>query len=234
MTRCQDWIRGMLRQIGCPASSARRGFGWCCLRTRRTGRSPAPMEWARPPSPTVSPCCSRRRRPCLHAAMSQPTVEHVLLSLAIALLPWASVDDTNRRLKGGVVVGAGHFRPNVHVSGCSAWEEDEMPSLAFRGPSPSSPSSPPLARFRLVKPCSRCTVPTVNPWTAEREASGEPLKLLRRFRAAELLRHSARLHKAFYSRPELAGEAYFGQNVLVEMPSAGVFLSVGDVAEVEW
>lgn len=149
----------------------------------------------------------------------------------ILLTSQASIDDVNRRLRG-VAVSLDNFRPNVHVSGCGPFEEDEVPAVAFHR-SGGRLDGAAAVRLRLVKPCSRCTVPNVRPRTGEREASEEPLRTLRVYRSGERLRRTAGLHRAFFAHPKHKREAYFGQNVLLEF-TPGAMLAVGDEGEVEW
>jgi len=96
-----------------------------------------------------------------------------------------------------------------------------------------SDTGPTAARLPLVKPCSRCSITTVDPATGERDGGGETLRVLQDFRAGGRLRRSARLHKAYYSAAKRAKEAYFGQNALVELSGSAV-LSVGDCGKAEW
>lgn len=85
------------------------------------------------------------------------------------------------------------FRPNLVVSGCDSYAEDAWRQISIGS-----------IRFRLPKPCSRCSVPTIDPETAE--TGKEPLTTLNRLRKWE-------------------NKVYFGQNALHD--SLGV-LSVGD------
>jgi uncharacterized protein len=89
------------------------------------------------------------------------------------------------------------FRPNLVVSGCGSYDEDLWREITIG-----------TIGFRLPKPCSRCSVPTINPDTAE--TGKEPLTTLNRLRKWE-------------------NKVYFGQNALHD--SCGV-LSVGDGVEV--
>merc|ERR1719193_126489 len=116
----------------------------------------------------------------------------------------ASLDDLNNRLRGCAPRRCEHFRPNIHISGCGAWEEDEMRAVSF-----VSDTGPSAARLPLVKPCSRCSITTVDPATGEREGGGETLRVLQDFRAGGRLRRSARLHKAYYSAAKRAKKAYY-------------------------
>ena len=85
------------------------------------------------------------------------------------------------------------FRPNLVVSGCESYAEDAWREITI-GP----------IGFRLPKPCSRCSVPTIDPDTAE--TGKEPLTTLNRLRKWE-------------------NKVYFGQNAIHD--EIGV-LSVGD------
>ena len=50
------------------------------------------------------------------------------------------------------------FRPNIVVSGCEAFAEDAWKQISINN-----------VVFDVVKPCSRCVIPTLNPETAERQ-----------------------------------------------------------------
>lgn len=74
----------------------------------------------------------------------------------------AGLDEFNRRM-----VAAGHapvtmqrFRPNIVLDGLDAHGEDHLDEIVF-----AAPEGP--VRIKLVKPCSRCTIPDVDPATAE-------------------------------------------------------------------
>ncbi|SFM24529.1 MOSC domain-containing protein [Marinobacter zhejiangensis] len=81
----------------------------------------------------------------------------------------ASLDDLNQKLDTPVDIR--HFRPNIVVSGETPWQEDGWVELAV-GQVP----------FRLVKPCSRCVMTTVDPERGVKSANLEPLRTLGRFR----------------------------------------------------
>jgi len=57
------------------------------------------------------------------------------------------------------------FRPNIVVKGCEAFAEDRWKRIAING-----------IDFEIVKSCSRCAIPTINPETAERQP--EVMKVL--------------------------------------------------------
>lgn len=81
----------------------------------------------------------------------------------------ASLDDLNQRLDSPVDIR--RFRPNIVVSGETPWQEDEWRELRI-GQIP----------FRLVKPCSRCVMTTVDPDRGVKVDNLEPLRTLGRFR----------------------------------------------------
>ncbi|MFC3151857.1 MOSC domain-containing protein [Litoribrevibacter euphylliae] len=70
----------------------------------------------------------------------------------------ASIEQFNRDL--GYEVSVLRFRPNIVIEGAGldAYAEDNWTSLSING-----------IQFDLVKPCSRCVMPSINPETIERE-----------------------------------------------------------------
>ncbi len=66
------------------------------------------------------------------------------------------------------------FRPNLVVSGASAWEEDSWKVIRIGD-----------VVFDVVKPCSRCIFTTVSPEKGQKHPAGEPLKTLQSFRTAQ-------------------------------------------------
>ena len=128
--------------------------------------------------------------------------------------------------EGGPAVGIERFRPNIHVEGCGAFQEDEMRSLSLPG-----------VQLPLVKPCSRCTVPGIDPQTGTRtkQTGGAVTKTLREHRSGQLMAKSAALHQAFFSESKRADDVYFGQNALVFLDKAvGTEIAEGDLAAVTW
>jgi uncharacterized protein len=74
----------------------------------------------------------------------------------------AGLADLNARLAQGghAAVGMERFRPNIVLDGLDANGEDHVDEIVFEaaeGP----------VRLKLVKPCSRCSIPDVDPLTAE-------------------------------------------------------------------
>ena len=98
----------------------------------------------------------------------------------LLLISQASLDDLNQR--SGKPVEMNRFRPNIVVSGCEAFAEDTWKKIRIGG-----------ITFRIVKPCSRCVIPSINIETAEKEE--EPLKTLISYRKRD-------------------NKIFFGQNVI--------------------
>lgn len=111
------------------------------------------------------------------------------------LISQASLDDLNNRL--GTPVTMSRFRPNLVIKGSEAFEEDQWKRIRIGD-----------ITFRLVKPCSRCVIPTIDPDTGDK--SKEPLTTLLKYRKRN-------------------NKVYFGQNVIADGTGE---LSVGMPVEV--
>lgn len=111
------------------------------------------------------------------------------------LISQASLDDLNSRLESPVTMS--RFRPNLVISGSKAFEEDQWKRIRIGD-----------MTFRLVKPCSRCVIPTIDPDTGEK--GKEPLTTLLQYRKRE-------------------NKVYFGQNIIAD--STGE-LTIGMTVEV--
>jgi uncharacterized protein YcbX len=85
------------------------------------------------------------------------------------LISEASLGDLNARLEQPVPMN--RFRPNLVVRGCAPFAEDGWKLVRIG-----------TITFRVVKPCSRCRITTVDQGTAA--TSKEPLRTLARFRRA--------------------------------------------------
>lgn len=72
----------------------------------------------------------------------------------------ASLADLNERLakRGAASVEMNRFRPNIVLSGLDAFGEDHLDEIRFDTPEGE-------VVLKLVKPCSRCTIPSVDPAT---------------------------------------------------------------------
>lgn len=88
----------------------------------------------------------------------------------VLIISEASLGDLNLRLKTAVPMN--RFRPNLVISGSTPYEEDTWKKIRIGS-----------IIFECVKPCSRCTVTTVNQATGE--VSDEPLQTLATYRKQE-------------------------------------------------
>lgn len=125
--------------------------------------------------------------------------EHVSLSDGFPLLVTtrASLDDLNARLTHPLQMR--RFRPNIVIDGAQPWAEDGWRRLRIGS-----------LELRIVKPCARCTIPSLDPFTGQRLFGDEPLPTLRAF------------HRA------ANGGIMFGQNAI---PDAAGEIAVGDTVE---
>jgi len=104
----------------------------------------------------------------------------------------ASLADLNSRLaaRGAAPVTMQRFRPNLVLEGLQPYDEDHIEEIAFE-----TPEGP--VRLRLVKPCTRCSIPNVDPTTAD--TGTEPGATLAGYRAD----------------PRMQGGITFGVNAIV-------------------
>ena len=98
----------------------------------------------------------------------------------LLLISQASLNDLNQRLLQPITMN--RFRPNIVVDGCEPFAEDSWKKMRIGE-----------TEFRIVKPCSRCVIPSINIDTAERE--DEPTKTLSSYRKRD-------------------NKIFFGQNVI--------------------
>jgi hypothetical protein len=96
----------------------------------------------------------------------------------------ASLDALNRRLPEALPIE--RFRPNVVLRGLEPFAEDRIDCIQIGS-----------VRLRLVKPCTRCIIPSIDPRTGLRGV--DPLPVLRTFRFDPALRGST-----------------FGENAIIE------------------
>lgn len=111
------------------------------------------------------------------------------------LIGEASLEDLNSRLDAPLPMR--RFRPNLVVSGSLPYAEDRWRRIRIGA-----------VEFRVVKPCSRCIITTIDPETAER--GPEPLRTLMGYRRRD-------------------NKIYFGQNLIHD--GIGT-LSLGDSVEI--
>jgi uncharacterized protein len=83
-----------------------------------------------------------------------------------------SLDEVNSHLKNKITMN--RFRPNLVVSGCNPYAEDSWKSITFAGEESIAMS--------VVKPCSRCTIPNIDPATGIPDPSREPSFTMKKFR----------------------------------------------------
>mgnify|MGYP001600537968 FL=1 len=116
-----------------------------------------------------------------------------------------SLRELNGRLagKGADALPMNRFRPNIVVDGLEAFDEDHVDTLAIDG-----------VGLRMVKPCIRCEVPTIDQVTAV--AGEEPLLTL----------------SAYRQHATLPG-IHFGMNAIVAQ-GAGRSLAIGADVQVEF
>ena len=114
----------------------------------------------------------------------------------LLLISEASLADLNDKLEKPVPMK--RFRPNLVVKGCEAFAEDGWKKFAINEIS-----------FRVVKPCSRCVITTVDP-AIGMVTSPEPLQTLASYR-------------------KQGDKVMFGQNVVQDATGN---IKLGDVVEV--
>lgn len=113
----------------------------------------------------------------------------------LLIISQASLDDLNTRLPEPVSMD--RFRPNLVIAGATPYAEDSWRRLRV--------GSTALA---IVKPCSRCAIPSINQQTAERDP---------------------RINRVLAGYRRRDGVIYFGMNAVV---TTGEGFSVGDTVEV--
>jgi uncharacterized protein YcbX len=124
-------------------------------------------------------------------------------ALPVLLVSRESVADLNARLvaRGEAPVGVERFRPNVVVESTgAAFAEDDWEAIALGD-----------AALRVVKPCARCVLTTVDPESGQPSARGEPLRTLATYRTR-------------------GGKVLFAQNALVARRGA---VAVGDAVHAD-
>ena len=135
----------------------------------------------------------------IRPVIEQYSINNDVVSFAdgfpLLLISESSLADLNARLT--VPVAMKRFRPNLVVKGCEPFAEDSWKEISVSG-----------VTLHVVKPCERCSIPTVDPETGEKGV--EPSRTLATFRLVD-------------------NRILFGQNVI----HAGTgTLHVGDVVSV--
>jgi uncharacterized protein YcbX len=90
----------------------------------------------------------------------------------LLLIGQASLDDLSQKV--GRPLEMLRFRPNLVIEGGEAFAEDGWKRIRIGD-----------VEFRVVKPCSRCILTTVDPQTGLRSDDREPLATLQQYRARE-------------------------------------------------
>lgn len=123
----------------------------------------------------------------------------------LMLIGQASLDDLNQKLQaqGRAALPMNRFRPSLVIDGVEAFEEDFAASIRIGE-----------ARIKPVKPCSRCSIPSVDQATGV--VGPDPLDILRGYRVSA----------------KLDGGIAFGMNAIVT-EGAGQVLRVGQEVAVE-
>lgn len=133
------------------------------------------------------------------------------------------VQTSRRRLEeeAGVPLSMERFRPNIVVDGeqLAPFQEDLWSEVALAGSQGS-------VLLKLVKPCSRCTVPDVDPATGvSSPEAGATLKALRTGEAMDAKAHT------MHPKGGWQKKTYFGWNSVVGEKGGG-YVQVGDTLEV--
>lgn len=100
----------------------------------------------------------------------------------LLLIGQASLDDLSARI--GRPQEMLRFRPNLVIEGSEAFAEDGWKRIRIGD-----------VEFRVIKPCTRCVLTTIDPHTGERSEDREPLTTLKTYRQKE-------------------GDVMFGQNLV--------------------
>ncbi|CAG2166742.1 unnamed protein product [Oppiella nova] len=118
----------------------------------------------------------------------------------------SSVDDLNSRLPTDALkTSYRNFRPNILISECDAFDEDNWQWVSIRD-----------VEFEHLKPCDRCVLTTINPDTGIKNGV-EPLQTLRSYRmATDKLKKTYGTSPLFGTQigPKHEGEIYCGDDVL--------------------
>lgn len=114
----------------------------------------------------------------------------------------ASLADLNARM--GRTLPMNRFRPNIVLDGIGAYDEDRIDELYDD-----------TLCLKLVKPCTRCRIPTTDQITAELDGD-EPLRTLKTYRFDSRLRG-----------------VIFGQNTII-LQGADRVLRQGQILQIRW
>lgn len=120
-----------------------------------------------------------------------------------------SLAELNRRLAqaGHAPVGIERFRPNIVLAGLEAQDEDRLQEIRIEADRP--------VRIQPVKPCIRCTIPDVDPATAQTSTA-----------VADTLR-------TYRANPRVNGGITFAMNAIV-LEGVDATLRVGQEVTARW
>lgn len=107
----------------------------------------------------------------------------------------SSLDDFNSKL--GIKIGMERFRPNIVISGCEPYAEDHWQKLCIGD-----------IELSLVKPCSRCIIPSIDPQSATKQMEVNEA----------LMRHRRRGNTTFFGQNALYqqfGTIHVGDDVTI-------------------
>lgn len=134
-------------------------------------------------------------RPTDHGKFGPRTLVSFADAYPFLLISEASLTDLNSRL--GKPIPMNRFRPNLVVRGCESFAEDTWQKIRIGE-----------VIFNVAKPCSRCSIPSVDQATGTR--GKEPTQTLAKFRRWD-------------------GAIWFGQNLIHENLGS---LKIGDSVEI--
>jgi len=118
----------------------------------------------------VPPLPERRANPAFAGILSAPM--GFADGFPVLVCNQASLEALNRRMPEAIPME--RFRPNMILQGLPAWAEDRIDTLEVGD-----------LRLRLVKPCTRCTIPSIDQRTGL--SSTDPGPVLRTFRFSKEL-----------------------------------------------
>lgn len=123
----------------------------------------------------------------------------------LLVISQGSLDDLNQKLQaqGRAAVPMNRYRPNIVIDGVDAFEEDFAATIEAG-----------TAHLQLVKPCTRCPMPSVDQATGE--FGPDPMDILQTYRG----------------NPRVDGAPTFGVNAILQ-DGAGEILHVGQEIALE-
>jgi uncharacterized protein len=121
----------------------------------------------------------------------------------------ASMEELNARLAkaGHASIGVERFRPNIVLAGIEAHDEDRLDVMSIAAETE--------VRLRVVKPCTRCTIPNVDPATAQVQPQ-----------VSDTL-------QAYRSNAQLNGAVTFAMNAII-LDGIDQVLRVGQAVSADW